>query len=586
MPGPWEKYQQAPAQDGPWSKYAAPTAEATPPEPMTSRESFESSMPVRFLRGIEGPAIVALKAFGPDSMKKDLTEIDALRQSGMAKRGDTGLDLAGLFGSLIPGASIGGNVAKALPAATSLLGRMGIGAAAGGAAAAGTPLQGQDELSLDKVKQIGMGAGAGAAVPVVAQTLAAGKAAIEPFYDKGREAIIGRTLNTAAGGQSVPVQQVLSQAKELVPGSQPTVGQASGNAGIASLERAASAISPESTVAFQGREAAQNAARLEALRGIAGTDADRAFAEQARKTSTAPLLEALKNSTAQVDPSRTVTLIDKLIANAPGRTQLTNTLKQVKDSLYDESGNLRANASQLYQGARKNLTDLLQAKAGDGSKLNEAISRELSVVMKSLDHQIKQAEPAYGKFMSDYAAMSKPINRMDVGRAIEEKAANPLTGVVQPNAYARALSDKTAQQATGFKRATLEGTMRPEQMQTLQAIKDDLARTVMARNSAGTAGSDTVKKLAYSNLIDRAGVPTFLREFAPTQAMGNILARGADTLYGNANKEIAGKLAETLLNPKSAAFMMQQAGPSRYQAMIDALLQRGSGAAGAMAGRQ
>ena len=107
----------------------------------------------------------------------------------------------------------------------------------------------------------------------------------------------------------------------------------------------------------------------------------------------------------------------------------------------------------------------------------------------------------------------------------------------------------------------------------------------MAQNMGGTVGSDTVKKLAYSNLIDRAGIPTFLREFAPTQVVGNLLGRGADSVYGSANKEIANQLAMTLLDPRKAGLLMQQVGPSRYAPMIDALMQRGAGAAGTIAGR-
>jgi hypothetical protein len=369
-----------------------------------------------------------------------------------------------------------------------------------------------------------------------------------------------------------------------VPGSAPTAGQAANNAGIASLERAASSIDPTVTVEYANRMAAQNAARTGALRGIAGTDADRAFAEQMRKSATAPLIDAVNKSAAPVDASKTVSLIDNLIERSPGRSQLTNTLKQVKDSLYTEDGALRANVSQLYQGARKNITDLLNAKAGDGSKFNESISRELSVIMKSLDHQIGKAEPAYKAFLHDYAEMSKPINRMDVGKKILEKSTDKLTeNNLRPESFGAALSDKTAQQATGFKRATLDKTMTPQQMQTLEAVREDLARAVLARDNAGIAGSDTVKKLAYSNLIDRAGVPTFLREFAPTQIVGNILARRGDAAYSAANRDLSHQLAMTLLNPKEAARVMGKAMPSRYDEIIAELLKKGTPLTGATA---
>ena len=594
---------------------------------------------------------------------KQLALYEAMKQRGMKAANNEGFDWMGLLGSLAPGAAVAKGVTAALPAATSAAGRIGTGAAIGGMTAAAQPVADTPNFWTEKAKQVGLGTAVGAAVPAIGTVLQAGKAAIEPFYDQGRNAIIGRTLNKASGGEQQTVVNALAKAGQIVPGSEPTVAQASGNAGIASLERAASAIDPSVTVAFQGREAAQNAARLKALGSVAGDENLMAQAIKDRAKASGGLLQQVTASTAEVNPGRTVNLIDRIIDKSPGRSQLTNTLENVKKSLFEpypleqrgkeawDSFNmlakgrfglndteaistartvmdrvkkgtidaetaldqlkgltgvnpkvsdaissakdllkasdqrLRSNASELYQGARKNITDLLNAKAGDGSKVNEAISRELSVVMKSLDHQINKVEPAYGKYLSTYADMSKPLNRMEVGQKIQEKAINKLTDVLQPNAYANALSDKTAQQATGFKRATLEGTMTPAQLKTLQAIKDDLSRAVIARNAGGTVGSDTVKKLAYSNLIDRAGVPTFLREFAPTQVVGNILARGADSIYGSANKEISNQLAMTLLDPKKAALVMQQVGPSRYAALIDAVTQQGAGAAGTTAGR-
>jgi hypothetical protein len=391
-------------------------------------------------------------------------------------------------------------------------------------------------------------------------------------------------MNTAAGQQAPQIAQAMQQVRQLVPGSQPTVGQASQNAGLASLERAAGATVPESTNAFAARAAEQNAARVNALGTVAKDENAMAAAIQARKAASAPYLQQLNQSTAQVNPQRTVDLIDNMIEKSAGRGKLTNALKEVKSSLFDDSGNLRSNAAQLYQGARKNITDALDAKAGDGSKLNESISRELTVVMRSLDHQINTAEPAYKQFLQTFADKSKPINQMQIGQEIQKKAMN-ATGDVQLNPLAAALSDKTAQRATGFKRATMQGVMDPSQMDTLNAVKDDLIRQVQARNMASTAGSDTVRKLAYSNLIDRAGVPTFLREFAPTQTAGNLLARGADSIYGKANRDLQQKLADTLLDPQEAGRMMRQVGPSRFSHLIDALVQQAIAGGGTVAGR-
>lgn len=145
---------------------AAPAAKA--PEPLTEGESIASSVPARFLAGVASPATVLMKMVGPDSIKEQIAKIDALRQRGMEKR-DTGFDFAGLAGSMVPGAGIAAGVGKALPAATTLLGKMGQGALTGGLTAAAQPLPGQDELSMEKLKQVGTGAAVGGVIPAVVQ---------------------------------------------------------------------------------------------------------------------------------------------------------------------------------------------------------------------------------------------------------------------------------------------------------------------------------------------------------------------------------------------------------------------------------
>lgn len=654
---PWENYQSQP--EGPWSKYAAPELSTAPVEPEASAfDKRVGSWAGRTALGIASPILAGMQVFGGDSGRQVVADLEAAKRRGMKAEGKEGFDWYGLAGSAVPGSLIAKGVSSLLPAATSTSGRVLAGGLTGGAAAAASPVTTQGDFATEKVKQIGMGSGLGAAVPLVAQALMGAKAAIEPFYHKGREAIIGRTLNAAAGGQGPQVANALVNARELVPGSQPTVAQASQNAGISGLERATATL-PEVKVPYHVREAAQNEARTKALRAIGGDDQAMAAAEQARKAASQPLIDAVMKSNAEVNPSRTVSLIDKLIKQSPGRTQLTSTLENVKRSLYEQhpveqrgkeawqavralidakqfgladteslgtlrtvlsrvkdgkidadealdqlkgmkgvnqavtdiiqsskdalkapDQKLRSNAGELYQGARKNITDLLAAKAGDGSPANAAVSRELSIIMKSLDHQINKAEPAFGKYLQAYTEGSKPINQMDVARTIADKSINKLTDQIQPNAYANALSDKTAQQATGFKRATLAGTMTPQQMQTLQAVKEDLARSVTARNIGGTRGSDTVQNLAYNNILDRAGVPTFLRELGPMQIAGNVMARGADAVYGRANKDIAHQLAMTMLNPQEAGRVMQQTGPSRFAPFLDALVRSASGTAG------
>jgi hypothetical protein len=101
--------------------------------------------------------------------------------------------------------------------------------------------------------------------------------------------------------------------------------------------------------------------------------------------------------------------------------------------------------------------------------------------------------------------------------------------------------------------------MENQQANMLQSILADVRRQEAAANAGRGVGSDTVQKLAYTNMLDRSGVPTFLREFAPAQIVGNLAGRGADVAYGRANRELSTQLAELLQTPEGAAAVMQAA---------------------------
>jgi hypothetical protein len=205
--------------------------------------------------------------------------------------GNIGMTLAP--GGLLKGASMSaaaGRAAPALSAAGSALlaPRTIAGAAALGAGmGAIQPVAGEGERGINT----GFGAVAGAAIPAIVRGARALKATAEPFYDQGQQNIIGRLLRRAAGSDADGAMQRLASAGELVPGSVPTAGQAAGNAGIAAVERASSAIDPSVTTAYAKRMTEQNAARVAALTGAAG---DVATLTSARDAAVKPLYEAAK----------------------------------------------------------------------------------------------------------------------------------------------------------------------------------------------------------------------------------------------------------------------------------------------------
>lgn len=111
--------------------------------------------------------------------------------------------------------------------------------------------------------------------PAVRYLYEGGRAFIEPLTRGGREAIVGRTLNSLATDKSA-LRSGAGDTRQYVPGSSPTTAQALNDPGLAATERALR-NNPEAAAAFNARDAAANQARTDflnkAIPGGAGAEA-------------------------------------------------------------------------------------------------------------------------------------------------------------------------------------------------------------------------------------------------------------------------------------------------------------------------
>jgi len=104
--------------------------------------------------------------------------------------------------------------------------------------------------------------------------------------------------------------------------------------------------------------------------------------------------------------------------------------------------------------------------------------------------------------------------------------------------------------------SALKGLLTPQEAAKVETIAADLARAQSAQNLGKGVGSDTIQKLAYSNMVDAAGVPSWLRNMTGMQVMGNLAGRGADAVYGRANREMASRLADAAIDPGTIARLL------------------------------
>ena len=195
-----------------------------------------------------------------------------------------------VIASEAPVGAIAGNVATALPLAfapggTTALGGVGYGTLYG---AALPTLEGESRL--ENAISTGL---MGGVVPTTAGAAKTVKAIVEPLTETGKQRIVGRTLQSAAGSEAGDVLQRLKMAQELVAGSKPTAAEVAESGGISALQRSAKSAFPAD---YTTRELEQKSSRIGALESVAKDSAALAASKKARETVTEPMYKAFSDT--------------------------------------------------------------------------------------------------------------------------------------------------------------------------------------------------------------------------------------------------------------------------------------------------
>lgn len=495
---------------------------------------------------------------------------------------------AGLSGN------IGGNAAALLP--TMLIpgaATIGGGAAIGALASALQPV-GTGE---SRLQNMAVGGVAGAALPAAIRAGKMVKAGlIDPFTEAGRQHIVGRTLSRAAT-DPVRAAQNMRSTTGSTPGFLPTAAQAADDAGIASVERTARAIDPGG---FGDVDRSQRGALITALRGIAKTPEDKAIAEAARDTAVKPLYDAAKRATIPGDdamdelmkrPSMQAAAEEASnLARERGSTFALSKgvpAQDVPTGLLDASGapivTSKPAVPATYSG--QSMHDLkmgLDTAIQDPARGFMGAKRDAALGTRDEFLQwLESKAPEYGRARTTYAEMSRPVNQMEIGQELYNRLVPALADggevpfKMRADAFAQALrnGDQVAKNVTGLKGASMAGIMEPEQMSTLQGVVKDAQLKAAAEGAGRGVGSDTVQKMSMSNLIDQAGLPTWVSGLAPLRSIGGMARTAGDILYTKNDETMRHLLANALQNPLEAAAAMQKAAgvsPKAYARLLQA----------------
>lgn len=282
---------------------AAPAA--APAEVGTLERMFGAGSPI--VRTVKGAVVDPLMAvnqllastglFGQgvrQSATQNVRDVEALVQAGRARVGSEGFDPYQLLGGVISPANklVGMAQAGAAPGISAALTRSaGTGAALSALQPVTAPVE---QFAEKKLEQMATGAVLGPLLEGGIKSVSALAGLVKGLTPTGRQEFMQKQLNTLAGPERDRAIEALRDAKELVSGSRPTAAEALSSI-PSSVELAAAQrklASQSGTVgAFAERTAENQAARVRALQGIAGTEAERVALAAERGAVTSPMRE-------------------------------------------------------------------------------------------------------------------------------------------------------------------------------------------------------------------------------------------------------------------------------------------------------
>lgn len=399
-------------------------------------------------------------------------------------------------------------------------------------------------------KEGAIGGTIGAALPLLGTVYQGGKSLAEPFYQVGRERILGRALREASGGEADKAVANLRNYKPRVAGTQSTVGEASGVPSLAATERAVMATSQEATNLAAARQKANAQARTQVLESIASPTRMSKYSALRSEIGDDLYNPALDKAMDFADLTKPMqSQVESLVKSPAIKRAMVearkNALNRGEDIL-DPKGSLRG----LHK-TKIALDDKIADVKANLQKNGKTTSDELDgleAAKTRLLGFIETVSPDYKVARETYARLSKPVEQLETIQKLAEKAVSARDREIYAGRFFNELENIKKQ-----------GVLSSRQVQRLEDIADDLRSVDFGQSAGRGVGSDTVQKLAYTNMLRQAGVPSMLQNLPAGQIVGNLAARAGDVFYGRANKQLTNELAELLMNPSESARLMEMA---------------------------
>ena len=419
------------------------------------------------------------------------------------------------------------------------------------------------DLLRSELANVGTGAVIAAPTPVlgkIANTVyGAGKAALEPFNQSGRNLIIGRALRQFSGNDAEKAIANLRNPEELVAGVKPTVAEVAGVPSLAAVQRAVGG-NPITTNAFAARKEANDIARTEALRNIASPTRVAKYQDLRSRMGDELYTPSLNSA---MDFAELTPELQKDVISLSKTPAIKRAMGQAQENALNKGYDI-GNPNGSLQGLHETKMALDQEINAVKAKLERdgagATSAELDGLKAAKDRLlsfIETVSPEYKQARITYSKLSKPVEQLETIAKLADKSLNPKDYSVYLGNFSRELE-----------KVKKEGNLSSKQIKRLENIKEDLMRTDFANNAGRGVGSNTMQNLAYNNMLQEVNLPNLLRRRGMAETVGNIAARVKDVAYGGANKRLTTEMADTLLDPRKAAALMKLAGKQPLEAKI------------------
>jgi len=472
-------------------------------------------------------------------------------------------------------ADVGGNVASPLywsapglrGAAPTIPGRILQGGEAGFLAGAAQEVDPNQSYLDQKITQLGFGLAGGLAGSSVIEATRAGLGfagnLLKPLTRHGRATDIDDSLRNLA---TESVDDIVPMLRNARPGQTSSQAIAAGNrqsgkvvgGPLVSLEKDLSRKNPVSD-RIQSIYKKQRLSRLKSIDSIAGTDANLKRAYQARKAATEKLYKIVEKSKKTVSVVRVSKAINGYASREPADKNLVTALNEISTGLKNPTPGALHSLS-------KRIKAMMESKTPGGQQ--EFNVQVLSHVKDILDDQIGRAEPAYRRARSLYKKLSRPINKMEVGRELKDALVNAKEGETAAT-FMNAIrnSPRTIKRSTGFSRYDdMSQVLDPADIKKINKISDELLTSEeaarMARNAVTTA----------DNLTDEAArLPALLKR--EVVIANHVLKKLSDRDVGESYQKI---LLNRFTDPqKLAEVLSKPAGHPLRRKVVDNLVRAG-----------